>query len=273
MELTDDFAGMSIEAQDRRPEPARKADRARVGRGCGESGGAQKDGAASEYHLYCTWAGASGSSATQLCFRYRARQITQLIKYVYANNFFRYTETGKMLTLSHKSLYAQRFLERPARVDRFDRPLEILVVEDSREDVLLAKTALSHWTLPHRLHVAFDAEEALDFIGRLNEHKDAPRADLVLLDLYLGRIPGFVVLTTIKENTELREIPVVVLSSSGAENDIQAAYNLRADAYLMKGEDYAMHMQLFRRIEAVWLNDAPLSFDGFDSRKDAWEQR
>jgi CheY-like chemotaxis protein len=166
------------------------------------------------------------------------------------------------------SIFAHRFLERPAGFDGFSRSLQLLLVEDNRADVRLVQTALSQWTIPYQLHVMGNAETALCFIGRLNNYEYAPRPDLVLLDLNLERIPGFVVLTTIKENSDLREIPVVILSNSGSENDIRAAYDLHADAYLTKGRDLKEHMRLFRRIESVWLEGVRMSFDGSDAPHD-----
>jgi chemotaxis family two-component system response regulator Rcp1 len=168
-----------------------------------------------------------------------------------------------------KSIFGRRFLERPAGFDVFNRSLQLLLVEDNRADVRLVQTALSQWTIPYQLHVTGNAETALCFIGRLNNYEYVPRPDLVLLDLSLERIPGFVVLTTIKENADLREIPVVILSNSGAENDIRAAYDLQADAYLTKGRDLKEHMRLFRRIESVWLEGFRMPFDGSDSPDDS----
>ena len=163
-----------------------------------------------------------------------------------------------MSALLSKTVLDQRFLERPAGYQGAHRTLQLLLVEDNNSDIQLARTALALWTIPNKLHIAKNAEAALCFLGQHNDHKDAPRPDLVLLDLNLERIPGFVVLTTIKENSALREIPVVILSNSGAENDIRAAYDLNAEVYLTKGRDFDAHMGLFRNLRIRYANRSRL---------------
>lgn len=131
--------------------------------------------------------------------------------------------------------------------------VRILLVEDDPGDVLITTEALSRTKLLHELHTVRDGEEALRFLGQRDEHVDAPRPDLVLLDLNLPRIDGRQVLAEIKASPELRTIPVVVLSTSEAEDDIVRSYDLHANAYVSKPVDFDKFVEIVGQIDDFFL--------------------
>ncbi len=132
------------------------------------------------------------------------------------------------------------------------RPVEVLLVEDNPGDVRLTREALKEGSIRSHLHVARDGVEALAFLRRQGEHAGAPRPDLVLLDLNLPRKDGREVLTEIKEDAALRQIPVVVLTSSQADEDIRRAYDLHANCYIAKPVDLDRFIHVVRSIEEFW---------------------
>jgi CheY-like chemotaxis protein len=132
------------------------------------------------------------------------------------------------------------------------RPVEVLLVEDNPGDVRLTREALKEGKIRNNLHVARDGVEALAFLRRQGEHAGAPRPDLILLDLNLPRKDGREVLTEIKEDASLRQIPVVVLTSSQAEEDIVRAYDLHANCYISKPVDLDQFINVVRSIEDFW---------------------
>ena len=134
------------------------------------------------------------------------------------------------------------------------RPLEILLVEDNPGDVRLTKEAMREGGVDNRLSVAMDGEEALDFLHRRSPFEDAPRPDLILLDLNLPRKDGREVLAEIKADENLRQIPVVVLTTSQAEEDICKAYSLSANCYINKPVEFDDFQQVFKLIEDFWLS-------------------
>jgi CheY-like chemotaxis protein len=133
------------------------------------------------------------------------------------------------------------------------RPVEILLVEDNPGDVRLMQESLREGKIRVRLSVAADGEEALAWLRREGAHQAAPRPDLILLDLNLPRKDGREVLAEIKADEHLRRIPVVVLTSSQAEKDIIASYDLRANCYVTKPVDLDQFMGVVRSIEDFWL--------------------
>jgi CheY-like chemotaxis protein len=132
------------------------------------------------------------------------------------------------------------------------RPVEVLLVEDNPGDVRLTREALREGKIRNNLHVARDGVEALAFLRRQGEHAGAPRPDLILLDLNLPRKDGREVLTEIKDDATLRQIPVVVLTSSQAEEDIIRAYDLHANCYISKPVDLDQFINVVRSIEDFW---------------------
>lgn len=137
-------------------------------------------------------------------------------------------------------------------------PVEILLVEDNPGDVRLTREALREGRMPTRLSVVGDGEEAPDFLHRRGRHAAAPRPDLILLDLNLPRMDGREVLAAIKSDDALRRIPVVVLTSSLAEPDVLASYQLSANCYVAKPVDYEQFIRVVRAIEEFWLTVARL---------------
>jgi two-component system, chemotaxis family, response regulator Rcp1 len=133
------------------------------------------------------------------------------------------------------------------------RSIEILLVEDNPGDVRLTREALREGKVRNNLHVAQDGVEALRFLRREGEHADAVRPDLILLDLNLPKKDGRQVLEEIKNDPELRTIPVVVLTSSQAEQDICRAYDLYANAYVTKPVNLDQFITVVRSIESFWL--------------------
>lgn len=132
------------------------------------------------------------------------------------------------------------------------RPIEILLVEDSPTDVLLAKEALEYSKLINCLHVVPDGVEAMAYLRREGNHKDALRPDLILLDLNLPRKDGREVLAEIKHDETLKCIPVVVLSTSKSDLDIVQAYGLYANCYIVKPVDFEKFAEVVRSIENFW---------------------
>ena len=133
------------------------------------------------------------------------------------------------------------------------RPVEILLVEDSPGDVRLTQEALKDAKVRNNMYVATDGEEALAFLHREGKHADVPRPDLILLDLNLPKKNGREVLSEIKSNCELMRIPVVVLTTSVAEEDILRAYDLNANCYITKPVDLDQFIRVVKSIEDFWL--------------------
>lgn len=131
-------------------------------------------------------------------------------------------------------------------------PIEILLVEDNPGDVELTREALHDSKVHMNLSVVHDGVEALAFLRREGPYGDAPRPDLILLDLNLPRKDGRTVLGEIKAEPELRQIPVVILTSSQAEQDILRAYALHANCYVTKPVDLDQFITIVRSIEQFW---------------------
>lgn len=133
------------------------------------------------------------------------------------------------------------------------RPVEILLVEDSPGDVRLTKEALKEGKVLNRLHVAGDGVEALAFLRQEGSYAGVPRPDLILLDLNLPLKDGRQVLESIKEDPELKRIPVVILTTSTAERDVLQSYDLHANCYVTKPVDLEQFISVVRSVEDFWL--------------------
>lgn len=133
------------------------------------------------------------------------------------------------------------------------KAIEILLVEDNPGDVELTREAFAECKITNRLHVARHGEEALDFLFRRKNFKDAVRPDLILLDLNMPRIDGKEVLAELKKDESLLNIPVVILTSSSAEQDVAKSYNLHANAYIIKPVDLTKFMHVIQAIKDFWL--------------------
>jgi len=129
----------------------------------------------------------------------------------------------------------------------------ILLVEDSPGDVRLTRQAFREADCALRFHVAADGMEALSFLRRQGRHFYAPRPDLILLDLNLPRMDGRQVLAKIKQDDHLKAIPTIVLTTSGAEGDIEKIYRLQANCYLTKPVDFDAFEDLVKSASNFWL--------------------
>ncbi len=135
---------------------------------------------------------------------------------------------------------------------------EILLVEDDHAEARLAREALAEAALEHNLHTASDGVEALDFLRRRGKFAKMPRPDLVLLDLNLPRKDGREVLREIKQDQDLRRIPVIVLTTSKSAEDIATAYDLQANCYIAKPVDMDGFVHVVRALHDFWLKLAQL---------------
>lgn len=133
------------------------------------------------------------------------------------------------------------------------RVVEILLVEDNEGDVRLTREALKEGRIRNRLSVVPDGEQALAFLRREGVHAEAPRPDLILLDLNLPRLDGREVLASIKNDPVLKSIPVVVLTSSRTEQDLLRAYDLHANCFITKPVEFDQFIEVVRSIEDFWL--------------------
>ena len=133
------------------------------------------------------------------------------------------------------------------------KPIEILLVEDNPGDVRLTREALKSGKVWSNLHVVEDGEAALTFLRQQGSYTYAPRPDLILLDLNLPKKDGREVLSIIKADEHLKRIPVVVLTTSQAEEDILKAYNLNANCYITKPVDFDQFLKVVRVVEEFWL--------------------
>ncbi|MEV0617368.1 response regulator [Nonomuraea sp. NPDC050404] len=133
------------------------------------------------------------------------------------------------------------------------QPIEVLLVEDDPGDELITREAFEDNKIRNNLHVVRDGLEALDFVYRREPYADAPRPDLILLDLNLPKYDGRQVLGRIKSDPELRSIPIVVLTTSSAEEDILRSYELFANAYVSKPVDIDRFMAVIRQIDEFFV--------------------
>jgi CheY-like chemotaxis protein len=134
------------------------------------------------------------------------------------------------------------------------KPIEVLLVEDDPGDVVLVTEAFEHNKVHNRLHHVQDGVEALAFLRRDGGFADAPTPDLVLLDLNLPRKDGREVLAEVKEDPQLRRIPIVVLTTSKAEEDVLRSYDLHANAYVTKPVDFERFIEVVRQIDEFFVS-------------------
>jgi len=134
------------------------------------------------------------------------------------------------------------------------KPIEILLVEDNPGDVRLTREAFKEGKVLNNLSVVEDGAEAMAFLYQQGKYADAPRPDLILLDLNLPKKDGRQVLPEIKADTNLKRIPVVVLTTSKAEQDILKTYNLHANCYVTKPVDLEQFISVVRFVQHFWLS-------------------
>ncbi len=132
-------------------------------------------------------------------------------------------------------------------------PIEILLVEDSPDDILLTTEALKDGKVRNRVSVVEDGEEAMAFLRREGANARAPRPDLILLDLNLPRKSGREVLADIKSDPNLKRIPVVIMTTSSDERDVLESYNCHANCYVTKPVDFDQFIHVIKSIESFWL--------------------
>jgi chemotaxis family two-component system response regulator Rcp1 len=132
------------------------------------------------------------------------------------------------------------------------KPIVILLVEDNPGDIRLTEEALKSAKMYNEVHTVLDGEKAIEFLERKGEYSNVPRPDIILLDLNLPKVDGREVLAKIKQDPELRRIPVVVLTGSSAEEDILRTYDLNANCYITKPVDFSKFVDIVRAIEQFW---------------------
>jgi CheY-like chemotaxis protein len=133
-------------------------------------------------------------------------------------------------------------------------PIEVLLVEDDPGDVLMTQEAFEEHKVRNKLNVVSDGEEALAYLRREGPYGEAPRPDLILLDLNLPKVDGREVLAKIKDDADLRRIPVVVLTTSQADEDILRSYSLHANAYVTKPVDFERFIAVVRQIDEFFVS-------------------
>lgn len=145
---------------------------------------------------------------------------------------------------------------------KMEHPIEILIVEDNPGDVRLMQEAMRDSKVLNKIYVVEDGVAAMAFLHREGEYADAPCPDLIMLDLNLPMKDGREVLEEVKDDPELRRIPVVILTMSGAEDDILSTYNHYANCYITKPIDLQQFVNVVRAIESFWLTIVKLPPDG-----------
>jgi len=132
------------------------------------------------------------------------------------------------------------------------KKLKILLVEDNPDDIKITERALSRSSVKSDLYVVRDGQEALDFLYRRGQHADAPRPDLIFLDLKLPKVDGHQVLATIKQDERLRRIPVIVLTISRSEADMVKAYDSGASGYIQKPVSSSEFIKVITTVRDYW---------------------
>ena len=133
------------------------------------------------------------------------------------------------------------------------RPIEVLLIEDDPGDVLITREAFEHYKIRNTLRVASDGQEGLDYLYQRGSHKGATRPDLILLDLNLAKYDGHQLLERIKSDSDLCHIPIVVLTTSSAEEDILRSYRLHANAYVTKPVGFEQFINVIRQIDEFFV--------------------
>lgn len=148
-------------------------------------------------------------------------------------------------------------------------PVDILIVEDNTADLMIMQEALLDTRLPANVHTAANGEDAMKFLRRVGEYSAAPRPHLIFLDLNMPRKNGHEVLQEIKSDPLLMRIPVVVLTTSQADDDISRAYAAHANCYIRKPVDFSSFCDVMRRIEAFWFGTVSLPANSAPGRQTA----
>ena len=133
-------------------------------------------------------------------------------------------------------------------------PIHILLVEDNEGDIILTMEALNEGKVTNKISVARDGEQAISFLNKEGDYHDAERPDLILLDINLPRVDGKEVLTYVKNNSVLKAIPVVMLTTSSSEKDILESYRNYANCYITKPVDLNKFFEVVQKIENFWIS-------------------
>jgi CheY-like chemotaxis protein len=133
-------------------------------------------------------------------------------------------------------------------------PFHILLVEDNEGDIILTMEALNEGTVSNRISIARDGEQAIQFLNKEGVYSEATRPDLILLDINLPRIDGNEVLVYVKNNSQLKSIPVIMLSTSTSEKDIAESYRNGANSYISKPADLDKFFEVIQKIENYWIS-------------------
>ena len=142
--------------------------------------------------------------------------------------------------------------------DTVGRPMEVLLVEDNLDDARLAIEALRRGDIKHRLTLVRDGEEALEFLQQKGRFVHAPKPDLILLDLHLPKRDGREVLTVVRSELQLKQVPIVILTASKAHEDLVRSELLQVDAYMVKPVDLEKFVALIRQLRHFWHADVIL---------------
>jgi CheY-like chemotaxis protein len=137
--------------------------------------------------------------------------------------------------------------------------VDVLLVEDDPGDVLMTREAFEHYKIRNALHVVTDGEQALQFLRRTGDYAGAPRPGLILLDLNLPRLDGLEVLAELKADPVLKVIPVVILTTSQAQQDVLRSYALHANAYVSKPVDFERFIEVIRQIDNFFITVVKLA--------------
>lgn len=144
---------------------------------------------------------------------------------------------------------------------KWTKPAEILLVEDSPIDVHLVKEALQNYDIPNNVHVVMNGDDAVDFVRKQGKFSDVPRPDMMLLDLNFPKKDGREVLVEMKADKELRQIPVIIFTTSKDKKDVQDIYNLYANCYVTKPVDMHRFLEVIQAVSKFWLTVAALPTD------------
>jgi len=136
--------------------------------------------------------------------------------------------------------------------------INLLLVEDDPGDAMMTREALAEAKVAHELHVVDNGESAIEFLKQEGPYRDAPRPDLIFLDLNLPRVDGREVLAFVKGDESLRRIPLVILTTSDSEDDIATGYDLHANAYVTKPVDFESFLSAVRQVDDFFLTVARL---------------
>ena len=147
----------------------------------------------------------------------------------------------------------------PMADDAQARAVDVLLVEDDPGDVLMTREAFEHHKIRNQLHVVNDGEQAMQFLRQRGDYASAPRPGLILLDLNLPRLDGLEVLAELKADPELKVIPVVILTTSQAQQDVLRSYALHANAYVSKPVDFETFIEVIRQIDNFFVTVVKLA--------------